>query len=162
MKVNSFTKLPCGGHITQSPKGDQVFRIVREFSSERPLVMILLHPPVKGHDDIEPAVAFAKASGFGRLIVLYLFPYRAADIKEIRKREVPWGEGPFNRRIQDCEIHYAINQDGRVMADWGPDGSYRDADRMFLSRDDGSPRSFSPYPEPVFPIEVLERKDAAA
>lgn len=161
-KIKAFQKLPCGGHITTNGKGDQVFRVVRELGPERPLVMILLHPPAKGHDDIESCVNFSKASGFGRLTILYLFPYRAADMSDIRKHRVPWGEGPLNRRLQDGEIHRAIWEGGRVIAAWGEGGGHENAGNNFLHRFDGTPRAFSPYPSPVYPIEVLSAEAVAA
>jgi hypothetical protein len=140
-----------------------VYRVVREFSAERPLVMILLHPPAdkSDHSDIESSVAFAKASGFGRLTVMYLFPHRAMGMSDIRKKDVPHGDKK-NRDLQDMEIHRAIWNGGRVIAAWGPDGSYDGAAADFLRRYDGTPKVFSPYPSEVFPIEVLNLEAIAA
>ena len=162
-KLQSFRKLECGGSILTSPDGKMVHRIVREFSEERPVVIVLLCPPKeKGdHSDIEPWVSFAKASGFGRLTVIYLFPHRAADLNDIRKHGVPWG-GKFNREIWDIEVHRADREGGRIIAAWGPNGSHDETDKMFLRRFDGTPGPFSPYPRPIVPIQILSQEAVAA
>lgn len=162
-KLQSFRKLECGGHILTSPDGKMVHRIVREFGGERPVVICLLHPPAdKGdHSDIEPWVTYAKAAGFGRLSIIYLFPHRAAEMNGIRKHGVPWG-GKFNMEIWDMEVKRADREGGRVIAAWGPNGSYEEADKLFLCRYDGTPGPFSPYPSHVIPIEILSQEAVAA
>lgn len=140
-----------------------VHRIVREFSAERPIVVVLPHPPAeKGdHSDIEPWVAYAKAAGFGRLSIVYLFPHRAADLNGIRKHGVPWG-GKFNIDIWDMEVKRADREGGRVIAAWGPIGSYEETDKLFLRRYDGTPSAFSPYKSHIIPIEMLSLEAVAA
>ena len=160
--IKTFERLPCGGSITRPGDAPGIYRITRHIGeAAKCVVFVLLHPPKlkRGQVDseLELALEYARQHGFGELCVLYLFPYIGLDLKEVKKREVPWGPGPVGYTIRDIEIHRAIDAQngGLVIAAWGEDGDYMDRAAMFLRRFDGSPSCFGWSRKKVYPIHAL-------
>lgn len=154
----ALRRLPCGGSVTTSDDGAQQNRVLRGISdNQRKAVFILAHPyAIRGEKPgIEEAwcVKFCERHGYGELCILYLFPYCVTSIAELNSIFAPWGPGPVNARIQDVEIHHTYG--GIVIAAWGDEGIYREADKMLLKRFDGTPKCFSPWRAPVTPIHTL-------
>lgn len=153
---------PRGWRVTKSNDKHQLIRVSREFSDDpRQVTFVLVHPPVwkRGEKDVEAELCahFARKHRFGSLCILYLCPYRAPDMKYMKRFDAPWGAGPDNRRLQDHEVRATLGGygGGLVIAAWGDDGSFRDCDKQFLKRFDGSKRSLSPWRERSFPLHAL-------
>lgn len=153
---------PRGWRVTKSNDKTQLIRVNRNFSDDpRTVTFVLLHPPVwkRGENDVEAELCarFARKHRFGTLSILYLCPYRAPDIKAMKRFDVPWGAGPDNQRLQDFEVHATLSPSGGglVIAAWGDDGGFRDVANRFTRRFDGSKRSLSPFRERSYPIHAL-------
>jgi hypothetical protein len=151
-------RLPCGGFVTGG-EGGQINRITRIVgAAETQATFILLHPPtsrrLSADKELSLAVEFARNGGYGSACVLYLFPYRAAHLGEIKAQRAPTGAGPANRGTIDMEIHCA-KPGSIVIAAWGDEAEYQDADKSLIKRFDGSPRGFSPFRETSFPIHCF-------
>jgi hypothetical protein len=148
--------------ITKSNDKHQLIRLFKEFSDDpRQVTFVLVHPPVwkRGEKDAEAEMCahFARKHRFGSLCILYLCPYRAPDIKAMKRHEAPWGAGPDNQRLQDFEVHATLSASagGLVIAAWGNEGDAHDCANRFMKRYDGSKRSLSPYRERSWPIHAL-------
>jgi hypothetical protein len=153
---------PRGWRVTKSNDKDQLIRVSREFSDDpRQVTFVLLHPPVwkRGEKDVEAELCahFARKHGFGRLCILYLCPYRSPDMKYMKRFDVPLGAGPDNRRLQDFEVFATLGGrgGGLVIVAWGDEGTFRDCDKQFLKRFDGSRTSLSPWAERSYPLHAL-------
>lgn len=158
--MKGMVKLPCGGSITYGNEGEtcRVHRVIG--AGDRKVVIILAHPPrlLRGETDDEQAlcVEFSRLRDFHDLCILYLLPYPARDIKELKRHDAPWGPGPNNRRIQDMEVRLTSwSRGGLIVAAWGDAGRYANADARFTKRHDGSPQGFSASRQPIIHIQAL-------
>lgn len=111
-----------------SPEEEAVFRYLlwRLWDSNAPLLLvIMLNPSTADHkaDDrtIMTLTARAKADGYGGIIVINLFAYRATSPSDMKKAEDPIG--PRNDIIIDVLLE--MNEQPPLCA-WGSHGTYLD------------------------------------
>jgi len=102
---------------------DRVFRykLWRRWSDQPALVVIGLNPSTadESKDDptIRKCIGFAKRDGYGGLVMLNLFAFRATDPKEMILNG--WQVGPRNTDVIEATI--ADPMSGRIVAAWGGD-----------------------------------------
>ena len=72
---------------------------------------------------IRRCIGFAKRWGYGGLVMLNLFAFRATDPRDMRAADDP--VGPDN----DRHLIAATSESGLVVAAWGVHGAYRNRDR---------------------------------
>lgn len=163
-------RLPCGGSVTIGDDGEicRILRIVA--AGNKFATFVLSHPKPLNEERKDPeqelCVRFARERGFDAACLLYLLPYRVAKVTELEKRPVPWGPGPFNKRVQDIEVMRAVNplSGSRVIAAWGTAGRFKGAAGYFTRRHDGSPSCLSwlrSKPAPIFVLGFTPGGDPA-
>ena len=111
-----------------SPEEDPVFRYLlwRVWDANLPLLLvIMLNPSTADHkaDDrtIMTLTARAKADGYGGIIVINLFAFRATSPADMKKAKDPIG--PQNDKIVDVLLD--MNEQPPLCA-WGSHGTYMD------------------------------------
>ena len=91
-----------------------------------PIVFCLLNPSTADERKDDPTVArcrrFAVAWGFGDVVVLNAFAYRATDPKDMKAQTDP--TGPENDATILETINWVIENGGQVVCGWGNHGSH--------------------------------------
>lgn len=123
------TETPTGSAVI-SECGTYRYRLERSWDTGKPCgVFVMLNPSVANADLDDPTirrcVGFARAWGWGRLVVVNLFAYRATDPKELKAAVDP--VGPEN----DRHIREAV-ADRPVVCAWGGGGGFVGRDRAVL------------------------------
>lgn len=114
-----------------SPCGTYRYALRRTWNPARPAVLfVMLNPSTADaeHDDrtIGRCVGFARAWGYGGLLVGNLFAYRATRPRDLRAVAEP--VGPEN----DQWLEVLAREAGAVVAAWGNDGRLRARDAHVL------------------------------
>ena len=95
----------------------------RRWSSSAPLTWVMLNPSTADESVNDPTVERcerrARSMGFGGVVVVNLFAYRATDPKAMKAATDP--VGPWNDRA----IVDAAQRAGMVICAWGNHGSHR-------------------------------------
>lgn len=93
-----------------------------------PIAFCLLNPSTADETKDDPTVArcrrFAVAWGFGDIIVLNAFAYRATDPKDMKAHAEPVGEENDETIIKT--VDWVLSQDGQLVCGWGNHGSHLD------------------------------------
>lgn len=119
-----------------SPDGMYRYKLVRRnlqtHESKGTVAFILLNPSTadETHDDptIRRCIRYAKDWGYGRLVVLNLFAFRATKPSDLKKAGNPWG--PENGHT----VHHAVIAADLVVAAWGAHGTFHNAGRLMLMK----------------------------
>jgi len=103
-----------------SPDGKYRYRLVRQWDETRDFAcFIMLNPSTADSEKNDPTIrrciSFAAGFGYGGIVVVNLFPFRATLPSELCGAEYPWGEGNV-RHIQDALVLSPI---GIAIAAWG-------------------------------------------
>lgn len=97
----------------------------------KPLVVIGLNPSTADEYENDPTVSkcivWAREWGFGGLIMLNIFAYRATDPKEMKRHPEPVGEDNNKHILKHCE------RAGLILCAWGNDGAFRDRAKEVLA-----------------------------
>lgn len=92
------------------------------------LVVCMLNPSRADHNIDDPTILtlihFGKLWGYGGLLVVNLYGYRASIPKEMFARGAA-AVGPENERYTAAAVAYAKANGGRLLAAWGNDGAER-------------------------------------
>jgi hypothetical protein len=111
------TELFPAGAAVFSPCQRYRYRLERDLGSRRTVTFCLVNPSTATAetDDatIRRCIGFSRSWGFGRLLVVNLFAYRATDIRKLREVQDP--VGPNN----DAHILEAANEAELLIAAWG-------------------------------------------
>lgn len=103
------------------------YSLTRRWAGGRTLLYVMLNPSTADHevDDatIKRCTGFAQANGFGSLVVVNLFAYRATQPSELAR--MGWQVGPEN----DVEITAAAHDSDAVCVAWGSVGKDNAAER---------------------------------
>lgn len=87
------------------------------------LVVIGLNPSTADETEDDPTIrrciGYGRAWGFGKLVMLNLFAYRATDPKEMKKAADPIGS--FN----DATLRSYARDAGMILAAWGAHGDFK-------------------------------------
>lgn len=126
-------------------EGDYRYWLYREWEDEFVLpatcVFIMLNPSKadgkKDDPSVRKCVGFARRWGFGKLMIVNEFAYRATNPDELKKVKDPIG------RFNDVYIRQALQDVGGAVCAWGGKGGYLGQDSKVLSILDSS--SVDPY-----------------
>lgn len=105
--------------------GDYRYNLYRIWDFEKPRVTwIMLNPSTADADNDDPTIrrciGFSKKFGYGGMSVVNLFPYRAANPKDLMLAKSP--DGPTFRNKNSIQAHTG---DGRVViCAWGAHGNH--------------------------------------
>jgi hypothetical protein len=113
---------------TISPCGRYRYRLTRELGGSRAVTFVMLNPSTADASIDDPTIrrckGFARAWGFGRLIVANLYAWRATDPDELRRQAMSgWNVIGHDN---DSWIMQAVREAEVVVVAWGPRG---DAER---------------------------------
>lgn len=125
MKETKTIETLCGHRAIFSEDRKYRYALFREWDAQRGFVtFVLLNPSTadeqKDDATIRRCINFAKSWGYGGIIVLNLFAYRATDPKIMKKQDDPIGSENnilimrFAQSEQSC----------LTVAAWGNDGAY--------------------------------------
>jgi len=98
--------------------------------SDRRLVFIGLNPSTADEVDNDPTIrrciGFAWRHGYGGVVMLNLFAFRATRPRDMKRAIDP--VGPHN----DCIIKLYIDKRHDIVAAWGQNGSYKNRDKAVM------------------------------
>ncbi len=98
--------------------------LTNEDRSKQPVAFILLNPSTADEVKDDPTVAkcrrYAKSWGFGEVIILNAFAFRATDPKNMRSHLDP--VGPGNDRVIYDTVDHIVNRGGKIVCGWGNHG----------------------------------------
>lgn len=98
--------------------------------SDKILVFIMLNPSTADHTQDDPTIRrcmnFARAWGYGKLIVVNLFAFRATDPSQLWAQKTIDPIGPDNDLAIEEAVLIAKLNDGIVVCAWGSHGKYMD------------------------------------
>ncbi len=118
-----------------SPRKTYRYALWRSWDHRRPRVAFIgLNPSTADghHDDatIRRCIGFARAWGYGSVVVANLFAYCATNSSDLLRTERPEG------RENGAWLDIAIKESDRVIACWGNHGRHQKQDMKFLARYD--------------------------
>ena len=117
-----------------SPCGRYRYRLSRTWDQRaRRVNFIMLNPSTADASEDDRCVGFAKAWGYGGLVVTNLFAWRATDPKELGRTDDPIG--PEN----DDHIREVAFNEVKVVCAWGTHGVARAGRVRSMLRDMGTP-----------------------
>lgn len=104
--------------------GQYRYRLSREWDPDRAkVVWVMLNPSTADASIDDPTIrrciGFSKAWGYGGLVVVNLFAYRATDPKDLLAITPQVAEGPENTTHVARALCEAATQNGLVVAAWG-------------------------------------------
>ncbi len=108
------------------------YRLEREVGerSSRSVLFVMLNPSTADAEIDDPTIrrcaSFVRSWGYGRLVVVNLFAFRATDPRALRTAKDP--VGPRNDSFVVGEARKAA----RIVAAWGTGGKYLDRDRVAM------------------------------
>ena len=98
--------------------------VTAEDRAKPPMAFIMLNPSTADEVKDDPTVAksrrYAKSWGFGEVIVMNAFAYRATDPKNMRAHPDP--VGPDNDEVIRSTVEHIIGRDGIIVCGWGNHG----------------------------------------
>lgn len=80
----------------------------------------------KDDSTIRRCKGFAQRFGYGVMLVVNLFDYRATDPKELKKAAMPYSSRNVNHILK------AVRRSEKVICAWGTHGAYREGDKKVL------------------------------
>lgn len=90
------------------------------------LVFLMLNPSTADEQANDPTVERcerrARALGYGSVIILNLFAYRATDPSDMKAVDDPIG--PDNDLVIDCTVRATIAHEGTIVCAWGNHGTH--------------------------------------
>lgn len=93
----------------------------------KPCIFIMLNPSTADgeHDDatIRRCRAFAESWGYGKMVVLNLFAFRATKPEDLKKADDPIG--PMTDEFLHQYISYAVRWKGPLICAWGVNGTFK-------------------------------------
>lgn len=103
------------------------FELWRVWDAAKPAAMfIMLNPSTATHEKLDPTVTrckgYAEAWGYGSMIVMNLFAWRATDPEDMKAAVDPVGQG--NDEALVTRADEVISAGGIVIAAWGTHGVY--------------------------------------
>lgn len=145
------------------------------WSAAPALYVWMLNPSTATNEKLDPTcaglVSRAKAWGYGAVIVINLFAYRATQPADMKRYAAPIG--PHNNHMTALFLQQALADGSPVIAAWGADGKHRDREAWaveaarargitltaFCVNADGSPHhplriSHALRPQPWAPREI--------
>lgn len=115
--MGGATLFPSANSAVISACGTYRYRLVRDLGGGRTLVVCMANPSTATAETNDPTIrrviAFARAWGFGRVIVVNLCAFRATDVRELARAADPIG--PEN----DTHILTAAGEADMIVAAWG-------------------------------------------
>lgn len=115
MKKQKLEYTQKSAHISDC--GQFRYMLIRRWKPGMLLTFIMLNPSTADADEddatIRKCVGFADRFGFGGIIVVNLFAYRATDPKDLKKAGFPIGD------LNDDAILAAVSAAGEVVCAWG-------------------------------------------
>ena len=135
-------EIPRGSAVI-STCGKYRYSLTREIGgNDRVCNFIMLNPSTADAETDDPTIrrciGYAKAWGFGRLIVTNLFAFRATDPKDMLSAADPVGPDNARHVAEAAERAYNIYAEafneprGLVVCAWGNHGGYMDQDLTTL------------------------------
>lgn len=126
-----LTKASYVKGATFSPCRLYRYSLHRQWYNGKPYCcFICLNPSTadENHDDptVRRCINYTKIWGYGGIIMLNLFAFRATDPKEMKAQEDPIG--PDN----DRNIRNFCRQAGLIVAAWGNDGVYKNRGKQVI------------------------------
>lgn len=111
--------------------GKYRYWLERRWAPGDALVFVMLNPSTADANQDDPTIrkciGFARAFGFGAIVVVNLFAYRSTDPAGLR--EVADPIGPHN----DYYVGHAVKRGGMAVAAWGRHGTLGGRDKAFLA-----------------------------
>lgn len=109
----------------------------RVWDDARPLLVVcMLNPSTADHRKNDPTVLtlihFAKLWGYGGLLIVNLYSFRASSPVAMMAAANPIGPG--NGDAIERAFEYAKANGGQLLAAWGNDGSFDGRDEWFCNR----------------------------
>lgn len=123
--------------ILGGPDDRYRYELRRIWNDSLPLLVVcMLNPSTADHQINDPTILalihFATSWGYGGIVVVNLYAFRAPQPKVMMAADSPIG--PDNHiHIQNALI-YARNNGGRLLAAWGNGGAFEDREGWFCSR----------------------------
>ena len=121
--------------------------LTAEERAKKPVAFVMLNPSTADEVKDDPTVAksrrYAKSWGFGEVIVLNAFAYRATDPKNMRAHPDP--VGPDNDEVIHATVAHIIEREGIIVCGWGNHGLHLDRGAALRSL-------LKPFPLHAFPI----------
>ena len=118
-----------------------------ELSQKPPIAFLLLNPSTADEHKDDPTVRrcrrYAAAWGYGEVIVLNAFAYRATDPKVMRAHSDP--VGPQNDEVICKTAQVLFHQGGALVCGWGNHGAFLDRGRTIRAL-------LNAYPAQAFPL----------
>lgn len=102
--------------------------------TKKPLCFIMLNPSTATEEQNDPTVERcqrrALSAGYGGIIILNLFAYRATDPKDMKVQADP--VGPHNDRFIDEALHDSKYGILDIVCGWGCHGTHMDREKAVL------------------------------
>lgn len=99
------------------------------------LVVCMLNPSTADHRKNDPTILtlihFARLWGYGGVLVVNLFAFRASEPAAMMKASDPFGP---NAATIEAAMAYARANRGRLLVAWGNDGAFEGRDEWFSNR----------------------------
>jgi hypothetical protein len=113
------------------------YELRRVWNAELPLLVVcMLNPSNADHQVNDPTILalvhFAAMWGYGGILVINLFAYRASSPAEMMGADSPIG--PDNHRYIEDAFVYAKANGGKLLAAWGNGGTFEGRDEWFCGR----------------------------
>lgn len=117
----------CGSYRTE---------LRRVWNRDLPLLVVcMLNPSTADHQKNDPTIVtlihFAKLWGYGGLLIVNLFAFRASEPAAMMKASEPFGP---NGATLASAMDYARANGGRLLAAWGNHGDHHDRAEWFSNR----------------------------
>lgn len=134
-----FEERPLTGGGAVFHAGQYRYLLWRQWNTCQPLLCFIMLNPSKADADRDDPTSTrcnnrAIALGFGGVLVVNLFAYRATDPRQMKLMMDPVG------RWNDDAIRFALSHAGMTIAAWGQDGRHRDRqlDVIAIAKDAGA------------------------
>ncbi len=133
-----------------------------DLSAKPPIAFLLLNPSTADETKDDPTVRrcrrYALAWGYGEVIILNAFAFRATDPQVMRAQDDP--VGPENDRVITQTAQVLFDQGGALVCGWGNHGAFQDRGQAVRALLKGYPAKAFPFTgvgEPGHPLYL--RKD---
>lgn len=141
-RIEPLTGMRCSARF--SPDMRYRYTLSWIWDNDRPmLVAWMLNPSTATHEVLDPTVAGlvkrAQVWGYGGVVVINLFAFRATDPKDMKAAANP--VGPENDRMTLATLMAALDTESVVICAWGKHGRYRDreAEALAMAKEIGCP-----------------------
>lgn len=124
------------GTAVISPDKRYRYQLTREWTAGPKVVFVMLNPSTADADVDDPTIrrciGLARGWGFGGLVVVNLFAFRASKPKELKRVIDP--VGPDNWKYLEMTCRQATTNRSPVICAWGANGGFKSQDSKFLNR----------------------------